>query len=550
MLGSMFGGIDYAVLAAYFVLTLAVGFWSARRVSRSSKGFFVAEKSLPWWMIGFTMVAASISAEQMLGEVGYGSAAGLVVSNWDLGVYPSLVLMIFVFLPLYLRSGITTVPEYLEKRYGRSTRRLFAGYTVFNNACVTLVMVLALGVTALEHVFGIDPRWGAILLIVLTGVYTLYGGMLSVAWTQTLQCVLLFAGGLLVFGIGLSRVPGGWFCMMERMDQASPPLTHLVRSMDDPYVPWPGLVLLMLSTNVWYGCTNQFYVQSCLGARDERHGRMGVLFTAFLWPVLTLCVAFPGYIANDLLHLDLLPPLPLDANGQPDANATYTHLLEHFLGPGLRGFVVAAIIGAIMSSIAAITNATASVFTNDLYSGWIHPGADDRQQIRVGRIVGFVTLLLAYPLTLFALQYKFIFTYSQNAWCILAIPIMLVFTFGVLWKRATNQAAVATMVFIVPFVAVPFVLGNTDNNYLDLPLWGGKVHLFNFAFVLWLIAAAFMFVVSLLTRPQADAAAYVWRPTLTRPTTVQGQRHAWYRRVGFWTVVAGVMYVVIYAVFW
>jgi SSS family solute:Na+ symporter len=545
MLASMFGGIDYAVLAAYFALTFVLGFWSARRASRSSKGFFVAEKSLPWWMIGFTMVAASISAEQMLGEVGFGFGHGMVVSNWELGVFPALALMVLVFLPLYLRSGITTIPEYLEKRYGATTRLLFAIYTVFNNACITLVMVLALGVTAIKHFFGIEPRYAAILLIVVTGVYTIYGGMLSVAWTQTLQCVLLLAAGMTIFFIGLGRVPGGWEGLFQRM-----PDPHLIRTIDDPAVPWPGLILLMLSTNVWYCCTNQFYVQSCLGARDERNGRLGVLLTVFLGPVLTLCFAFPGYIAGDLLSQGLLPDFPTGPDGKPIADETYPRLVSVLLGPGLRGFVVAAVIGAIMSSVAAIVNSTASVFSNDLYHRWIRRDADDRHLILVGRCVGVLALILAYPLTLFAQSYAYIFTYSQNAWCVLAIPIMLVFTFGALWKRATNAAAAATFIFIAPFVAVPFIWGDPDSQYLDLPLWEGRVHLFNFAFVLWLAAGVFMFVVSLLTRPQMGIAAYVWTPGLNRPIAAERERYAWYQRVGFWAVVAGVMYVVIYAVFW
>ncbi len=539
--------VDQAVIGAYFVLTFGIGFFSARRAKRSSRGFFVAEKSLPWWVIGFTMVAASISAEQMLGEVGYARDAGIVVSNWDLGVYPSLVLMVFIFLPLYLRSGVTTIPEYLEKRYGRTTRLMFAVYTVLNNACITLVMVLALGVTALDHFLGIEPRWGAMILIAFTGVYTVYGGMLSVAWTQTLQCLLLLGAGLTIAAAGLMRVPGGLSGLFERMGQAD--LDHLIRPIDDPYVPWPGLILLMLSTNVWYCCTNQFYVQSCLGARDERHGRMGVLLTAFLGPVLTLCFAFPGYIANDLAAV------PVEEGGIPaiaDANATYPRLVSQLLGPGLRGFVIAAVIGAIMSSVAAIVNATASVFANDLYQRWVRPDSSDARLIRVGRLAGLATLVIAYPLTLFAAKYEYIFTYSQNAWCILAIPIMLVFTYGVLWKRATNRAATATFIFIAPFVAVPFAFGNTDDNFLALPLFGGKVHLFNFAFVLWLVAGGFMLVFSLLTRaPNPSAVApYVWKPAMNRLSAGQRRRYRWHQRVGFWCLVAGIMYLLIYIMYW
>lgn len=526
-------GLDYALIAAYFGVTLVVGLWSARKAKKSARGFFVAERSLPWWVIGLTMVAASISAEQMLGEVGYARDAGIVVSNWDLGVFPSLVLMIFVFLPLYLRSGITTIPEYLERRYSPTTRLLFAGYTVFNNACITLVMVLALGATALEHFVGLPPRWGVIVLIVFTGIYTLAGGMLSVAWTQTLQCSLLLIGGLVITTAGLMRVPGGLGGLLERMGEAN--LDHLVRPIDDPFVPWPGLILLMLSTNVWYCCTNQFYVQSCLGAKDERHGRMGVLLTALLAPVLTLCFAFPGYIARDLSSLGVIPLLE-------DANATYPHLVSELLPAGVRGFLIAAVLGAIMSSVAAIVNATASVFTNDLYQRYLRSSAPDTHYVRVGRLAGLATLIVAYPLTLVASRYEYIFVYSQNAWCVLAIPIMLVFTYGALWKRTTSTAATSVFIFVAPFVAVPFVFGSTSDNYLQLPGISQPIHLFNFAFVLWIAAAAFVLIVSLVTtRPDLKAVEpHVWRPGRT-------PRH---RTLVALAVVAGLMTALIYVALW
>jgi SSS family solute:Na+ symporter len=528
---------DGLIIAAYFVATLAIGFWSARRGSGAAKDFFVAEKRLPWWVVGFTMVAASISAEQMLGEVGYAADAGLAVSNWDLAVYPSLALMVLVFLPIYLRSGVTTIPEYLERRFGRRTRLLFAGYTLFNNAAVALVMVLALGATALKHFLGVPPVWGAALLVVFTGVYTVYGGMSAVAWTDTFQCLLLLVGGLAVFVIGLGHVPGGWNGLLSRMPDA-----HLVRPLSDPYVPWPGLLLLALSTNVWYCCTNQFYVQSCLGAKDHWHGRMGVLLTALLGPVMTLCFAFPGYIARDLAQQGALPAIA-------DANATYPILIQKFLGPGWRGFLVAAVLAAIMSTVSSIVNATASVFTMDVYQRWLRPGASDAQLVRVGRWAGTLTLLVAFPLTFVALDYRYIFTYTQNAWCILAIPIMWVFALGMLWPRATERAATATFLFIVPFVAVPFLLGNRDDAWLKFPGSDARAHLFNFACVLWLATGAFMVVTSLLTRaPDAHAVApFVWKPGAAGTA---GEAQPWFKRVGFWCAVAGVMYAVIYVKYW
>jgi SSS family solute:Na+ symporter len=537
--------LDYSILAAYFAATLVIGFWSARRAKTSSKDFFVAEKRLPWWVVGFTMVAAGISAEQMLGEVGYGMDVGLVVSNWDLAVFPSLALMVLIFLPVYLRSGITTIPEYLEKRYNKTTRLLFTGYTLFNNACVTLVMVLALGATALKHFLGLSPLAGVALLAIFTGLYTVAGGMSSVAWTDTFQCVLLLLGGLTLFGVGLAHVPGGWDGLLRRM-----PEPHLIRGLDDVCMPWPGLVLLALSTNVWYCCTNQFYVQSCLGAKDRWHGQMGVLLTAFLGPVLTLCCAFPGYIARDLLNHGLLPSLPTSADGSPDANATLPHLVNQFIGPGLRGFVVAAVLAAIMSSVSSMVNATASVFTIDLFQRWLRPQASETQLVRVGRWAGVATLLTAAPLTLLALRYRYIFVYSQNAWCILAIPIMLAFTFGLLWKRTTSTATTATFLLVLPFVAVPFALG--DSSWLTLPVLGVRMHLFTFAFGLWLAAALVMVGVSLMTKvpDPAASAPYVWSPAVNAPDEKGLASRPWFQRVGFWCAVAGAIYVVIYFKFW
>ena len=541
----MLSTVDYLILAGYLLATLGIGFWSARRSRASARDFFVAEKTLPWWVVGLTMVAASISAEQMLGEVGYGLDAGLVVSNWDLGVYPSVVLMVLVFLPVYLRSGITTIPEYLEQRYNPATRLLFSLYTVFNNACVTLVMVLALGAAALKYFVGLPPLGGILFLAAFTGLYTVIGGMSSVAWTDTFQCVLLLAGGLLVFGVGLAQVPGGWAGLLERL-----PEPHLIRGLGDGCLPWPGLVLLALSTNVWYCCTNQFYVQACLGARDRWHAQMGVLLTGLLGPVLTLCCAFPGYIASDLLRHGLLAPLP-GAGGTPDANATLPHLVQQFLGPGLRGFVVAGVLAAIMSTVSSVVNATASVFTVDVYRRWFRPGATEERLVGIGRWAGILTLVVASPLALVALKYRYIFVYSQNAWCILAIPIMLAFTLGALWKRATATAATVTFLFVLPFVAVPFVLG--DNSWLTVPGLGVRMHLFTFAACLWVVAACVMVAVSLLSRP-ADPeriAACLWRPGLDRFEGGAGAPYrVAYRRVGVWCVVIGLVYAAIYARFW
>jgi SSS family solute:Na+ symporter len=223
--------------------------------------------------------------------------------------------------------------------------------------------------------------------------------------------------------------------------------------------------------------------------------------------------------------------------------------VTHLLGPGLRGFLVAAVLGAVMSTISSIANATASVFTVDIYKRWLRPTAGERDLLRTGRLAGAATLCLAYPLTMVALDYRYIFTYSQNAWAILAIPIMLAFTLGALWRRATARAASAAFLFVLPFVLVPFLFGNSEDSWLALPWVEGKVHLFVFAFYLWIATGALMVIASCLSRaPEPSVVeACVWRPGKFRAEAGEGAASLrWYKRVGFWCAVAGLMYLAIY----
>jgi len=430
----MLVAIDYIVIAMFFGLTLAVGFLASRQAKRSSRQFFVAEKSLPWWVIGFTMVAACASAEHMIGQVGYAKDAGLVISNWDFASFPSYVLMIFIFLPLYMKSGITTIPEYLEKRYSATTRMLFAVYTVFNNACITLVMVLALGAIALKYFIGLDERLALILLIVTTGLYTIYGGMLSVAWTQTLQYS--------TFAAARKRA-----IRCQR------------------HLPASGAVPALSGLAGLYGGCGHWRHHVEHRSRDQCH-----------------CERLRRRPVPPLV-----PPLierpPHDRRGSID-RARHTD-------PGLSAHI-------------------------------------GRPQ---------VSIHLHLP---------------PKAWCILAIPIMLVFTYGALRKRATHRSANATFIFVAPFVAVPFVFGNVNDNFLALPFVAARVHLFNFAFVLWLAAGAFMALVSLFTQvPSRDAiTTCLWKRELLRGPQGEYVPPRLYQRVGFWCCLAAIFYLLIYSRYW
>src|SRR5215510_8083290 len=344
--------IDLAVCLAYFLVVVAIGFSSSRRRHDSVQAYFRADNRLPWYVIGFSIVAAGISSEQFVGEVGYAYKLGLPVANWEWLVWPGLSLLLWVFVPLYVRNNIATMPEYLERRFGRRCRRLYAGLTIGSYVLVNFALVFYTGGFALEKMWGVNRLAAVWLLAFVTGAYTVYGGLTAVAWTSSLQCVLLLGGGLYVFFAGLAQIHWNFAAVLGTGQRA-----HLFTPADHE-VPWTALMVLMLSTNVWYYATNQYINQRCLAARDEWHAKMGVLFSAFLQLLIPLATCFPGMIYRVINpHLD-----------NPDG--AYPAVVAAVVPVGLRGLVVAAIISAIMSTVSGLVNSASTIVTLDLVQPW------------------------------------------------------------------------------------------------------------------------------------------------------------------------------------
>ncbi|PWU10305.1 MAG: hypothetical protein C5B50_25780, partial [Verrucomicrobia bacterium] len=261
----MYSQIDLLVCLGYMVAVIAVGFFSARRQHRSFQGYFRADNRLPWYVIGFSIVAAGVSSEQFVGEIGYAYKLGMPVANWEWLVWPGLSLLLWVFVPLYVRNNIATMPEYLERRFGPGCRRLYAGLTIGSYVLVNFALVFYTGGFALEKMWGVNRLAAVWLLALVTGAYTVYGGLAAVAWTSSLQCVLLLGGGLYVFFAGMARIGWNFSAMLGAGQEA-----HLFTPASHE-VPWTALVVLMLSTNVWYYTNNQHINQRCLAARNEWH---------------------------------------------------------------------------------------------------------------------------------------------------------------------------------------------------------------------------------------------------------------------------------------
>jgi len=525
------GLLDTVILIGYLVVVAVIGFWAGRRDKQTARDYFLAGSRLPWYAIGLSMVASSISTEQFMGEVGYAYSYGLAVANWEWLNFPALTILIWLFTPFYIRGNVTTMPEFLERRYGVAPRTIFAILTLLSYAIVNLPLVLYGGGLALNYVFGLPITTSVILLAGVTGAYTIYGGLSSVVWTDVFQCVLLLLGGMLIFVMGVTTVDGGWDAILSTGDRA-----HLILPASDPQLPWTAMIGLALSTNVWYFCTNQYINQRCLAARDEWHAKMGIVFCGFLGIFLALCVAFPGLIAH-----------AIDPNLE-DPNQAYPFLITHLLPPSLQGLLLAALLSAIMSTISSLVNSTATVFTIDIYQRFQRDKISQVRLIRVGRLAGTVVLLVGVACVPLIGLWKHIFAYCQEIWALLAGPTVAVFVVGILWRRATNRAATVTMVLSFPLVLVPYI------QKLHPVLPGPIENLYVFGLVTLVASVCLMVLLSWML-PDRDSykkgASLRWTPALLRlPADVAASKPHWYQRIGLWWALMVASFVVIYTVFW
>ncbi|MCX5643143.1 MAG: sodium/solute symporter [Phycisphaerae bacterium] len=518
---------DYAVFVAYCIAVFAVGFWVARK-EKTSQDYFLAGRRLPWYVIGFSLIATSISSEQFIGEVGFAYRHGLAVANWEWGVFPAMTVMILLFVPFYVRRQLSTMPEWLERRFGPSTRFTLAFIMVLSYVFINLAGVLYAGGLALHTIFGVNLWCAILMLAVVTAVYTVAGGLPAVVWNDVIQACLLLAAGLLVFFLGLHEV-GGWEAMRGTGDRA-----HLMLPLSHPKLPWTAIVVGMVSTNLWYYATNQYINQRVLGARNEWHARMGIIFAGFLGVFLALSVCFPGLIAYRLFP---------NLENQDQAYPLVVGRLVGPLGYGLRGLVFAGLIGAIMSTLDALMNSCSTILSIDFYQRLWRPSATDRQMIRVGRLTTLAVLVVGMLWTPVVSQWGALFSYFQDCWFFMAVPIVVVFVSALLWPRSNNFSATATLLLCIPMTLLPALL----------KVFHWDINSFNLAGILLAPVIAFHIVVT-YWRPAPPAEVvdqWIWKPHmvfLRKEEKIGG--YPWYKSlVLWWAIVAGI-YVVLYAIFW
>jgi solute:Na+ symporter, SSS family len=570
-MGASYTTLDLAVFLGYFVAVVVIGFLAGRGQQTSVGGYFRGGNRLPWFVIGTSIIAAGVSSEQFVGEMGYAYQQGMPVVNWEWLIFPALSILLWIFVPLYIRNHITTMPEYLEQRFGPSVRTLYACLSVASYVLVNFALVFYTGGLAIEAMYGI-PRLAAVwVLAAVTGLYTVYGGLRAVAWTSSFQCILLLGGGLYVFFAGMAMI--GWdFQAVLDSGQRS----HLVAPADNPDVPWTAFVILALSTNVWYYATNQYINQRCLAARNEWHAKMGVLLAGGLQVLIPLATCFPG-----MIYRVLNPNLA-------DFNTAYPAVVAAVVPIGLRGLVAAAIVGAIMSAVSGLVNSTSTIVTLDIVRHWVGESWSEQRLVRVGRWSGALALLVGALLAPVVMHWQSIFRYAQDIWAPMAAPIVVVFFSAALWPSATRRGALACLwlaVLTVPLMLAKGVLADWGFHIRPAHLenamvLAGTVYLLSWAIMAalrdrwsplvgWALAMAMAVPIiavgvwsSVATAALVVAAmvVFVGWPLVLRslPTTSfwdqsmlsSGARIRWYSNVWTWWLLLAAIFGGIYAWFW
>lgn len=523
--------IDVVIIVGSIVLTVVVGLWVSRRQSRDAEGYFLASKRLPWFIIGAAFVSTSVSSEQLIGTVGATYNSGMGVANWEWFMLCDFLAIIFIF-PLYLQARITTIPEFLNRRFGPACANIYSIVMLFAYVLVFLVSVLYGGGLAFSQLTGLNLHLVLWAMVVLVGAYSIKGGMMSVMWTDALQCVMLLGGGMVLFFVSLHHIPGGWKAMAE----ASPERFHLYLPPGDPVAPFLGLVFASFGLFIFYQAGNQVMIQRVLCARTRWDAMMGLIFAGFINLFRPLVTCFLGLVVYHWVNvMHKAEPLAMGDLAFPFALRTFAPEW------GLRGIILAGFLAAIMSTISALTNSTATIFSLDVYRRYIKPGATDAELMRVGRITAVAALVVATLICPLVSQLGGIFIFFQTAVTYLATPFISVMLMGIFWRRVNYRAAVVGLLGgLVIQLALAF----------GLPAAGVDLHWLYVACIAQVLTMGLVAIIAATTPPPpAEATAELtWRPEMVAANGEPGR--PWYKSLLLWGCVLAVIWLSQYYRFW
>ena len=485
------GVIDWVVVALYFVVIGGISIWTIRKKKESPTDYFLANRNLGWFVIGASILASNVGSEHIVGLAGTGAKSGLVMGHYELHSW--IVLMLgWVFVPFYMRSRVFTMPEFLERRYNEKARWLLSIIQLLSYVIAKASVTIYAGAVVFNSFLGVDFWTGAVVLIVITGLYTIFGGLRAVMYTEALQAVVLLGGSIILTISGLIEL-GGWNNLVGAVTKDH---LNMFLPLSNPDFPWLGILFASPIVGIWYWCTDQHIVQRCLAGRNEQQARRGTIFAAYLKLLPFFVFLIPGLMAYALassgkIHL-------------AQSDQAFPTLVKTLLPVGLRGILAGGILAALMSSLASVYNACSTLFTLDIYQK-IRPLSTERHLVKVGRIAtGVVVVLGMVWIPVMRGISDILYQYLQSVQSYLAPPIAAVFLLGVFSRRINGTGALTGMVsgFIIGMMRIALELAR---NHLSGILYSfATINFLYFCILLFLFSIVVMVVVSLLTAKPSE----------------------------------------------
>jgi len=461
---SVFSLLDWGVFAVYAVVIMSMGLFISRDKkgeTKTAEDYFLANKSLTWWAIGASLIAANISAEQFIGMSGSGYALGIGIACYEWIAAASMIVIAKYFIPIFIEKKIYTMPQFLSQRYSQGVSTAFAIFWLLIYVFVNLTSVTYMGALAMEKILGVPLMYGIIGLALFSGIYSIYGGLKAVAWTDVVQVVFLIFGGLVTTYLALDAVGygSGAIAGFNNLFEGARDHFHMIATQDsnpEVFSDLPGLGIILGAiwlTNFGYWGFNQYIIQKGLAAKTVNDAKKGLLFGAFLKLLIPLIVVIPG-IAAFMLNGDLAKP-----------DEAYPWLLANYMPSGIRGLAFAALTAAIVSSLASMINSTSTIFTIDIYKTYFNKNATDKQLVKTGRIVAFIALFIAILVAPLLNSLGQAFQYIQEYTGFIYPGVVVVFFMGLFWRQATNKAALWTALITIP-LGVVFKFGFVDMPWM------------------------------------------------------------------------------------
>jgi SSS family solute:Na+ symporter len=506
--------LDIGILLAYLVLSRLIPLWINRKQKTGASGYFLGGRNFVWPMIGFSLLATNVSGASFVGLAGAGYAQGISVYSYEWMAAVILVFFVIFILPFYLRSQVFTMPEFLERRYDRRSRTGFSVllilFSVFLSAAGTLYAGALVGLTLFPGM----PLWvGVLVLALLAGFMSIFGGLGAVVISDTIQAVVLYIGGILILVYTMTAIP--WSEVTAAVPAGH---LHIIQPVDDPDLPWPGLFSGLIIIGIYFWTTDQVAVQRVLGAKNLDHGRWGAIFAGFLkLPILFLMI-LPGTMA-----LVRYPDLPA-----PDM--VFPTLVADLLPVGIRGVILAALVAAITSSVDSVLNSASTLVTMDIVKP-LKPEISDKSLVWAGRITTTVIMIVAVLWAPQIMRFPSLWNYGQSILSYITPPIVAIFLCGIFWRRASRHAAFWTFVLGIGLGVVGFVMNEIAGVF--------TIHFLYAALISFVGSIAVIVVISLLTEPEPEekVEGLIWLPALFKEESAELTKKPLWTNYRFLSVV-------------